>query len=95
MLSLMKKTAAKKASGRNVKEAERNTAALKVRISPKTAAWIREYADQAGCPQSYVVEIATLILKRALSGRDLLVSDLIEEVDSGDMFTDLYERDGK
>lgn len=84
-LSLMSETT--KASGRNVKESERNTTALKLRLRPDTAAEIRRLAAHWQCPASYVVEAMMHIARRALAGKED-PAEGFEEV-----LTELYERD--
>lgn len=78
-----------KASGRNVKESERNTVALKLRLRPETAAEIRRLAKHWQCPASYVVEAMMHIAGRSLEKGEMSAEGF-EEV-----LTDLYERDGE
>lgn len=51
-------TARKKASGRNIPEAERHTVALKLRLSPEVAELLRSTAETEGRSVSDVVAAA-------------------------------------
>lgn len=74
-------------SGPNIREAQRKTVALKLRLRPETAAEVRRLAVHWDCPASYVVEAMMAIAGNALAGK-ALPSEGFEEV-----LTDLYERD--
>jgi hypothetical protein len=54
--------AIKKASGRNIPESERNTVAVKLRLSPETAETLRELAELHGCTMSKLVDLAVSLL---------------------------------
>lgn len=79
--------ASKKASGKNIPEAARNTVAIKLRLRPETAAEVKRLAKHWGCPASYVVEAMMYMAGRALEGKADAKGDF-EEV-----LTDLYDRD--
>jgi hypothetical protein len=52
----------KKASGRNVSEAERNTVAVKLRLPPEVAATLRDAAgDQGMALSAYVARLLTVM----------------------------------
>jgi hypothetical protein len=86
-MSLMSETT--KASGRNVKESERNTVALKLRLRPETAAEVKRLAKHWDCPASYVVEAMMYIAGRTLEGRQ--VDEAVEGFE--EVLERLYERD--
>lgn len=53
----------KKASGRNIPEAERNTERVTVRLDPEAMELLRHYAKAWKCPMSDVIETALEALK--------------------------------
>lgn len=69
----------KKASGRNVKESERNTERVSLRLDPQTAEDLRELAEQYGVAMARVVEAAVALAMRNADSE--FVDDLREIAD--------------
>lgn len=55
----------KKAPGRNIRESERNTIAVKLRLDPETAEELRDLSADTGRTMSQVVDAALMALYRA------------------------------
>lgn len=68
MMGTMATTKRTKAPGRNVKEAERTTVAVKLRLEPDTATDLAEFASRAGKTKSEVVDAAMAIVYRLNEG---------------------------
>lgn len=58
----VKKKAKKKASGRNISEAERNTERVTLRLDPETMSDLRELAEEMGVSIADVVDSAMTTL---------------------------------